>query len=176
MAKSFKDYYKEDEAPKPRKKVAEETASVSGKADPVVTSPVIATVVSEDISTAVKEVMVEQKLQTEALVKQGESLLESITKVNQEISANVSRLVESTNDVNAKLLEAIVGLTENVQMLESKLDEIKHLEIPTPVVNLQMPRKKTVKQVHRDAKGVITHIEESEVFDEDNSEDHNANE
>jgi hypothetical protein len=165
MAKSFKDYYKEDETPKTRKKVAEEVTSVSGKAEPVVTSPVLATVVSEDISTAVKEVMVEQKLQTEALVKQGETLLESITKVNQEISSNVSKLVESTNDVNAKLLEAIVKLAEKVEMLEGKLDEIKHLEIPTPIVNLQMPSKKTVKKVHRDAKGIITHIEESESFD-----------
>lgn len=165
MAKSFKDYYTvdKDEEARPRKKAQVEPVAVTRT--PEVQSQVAEQVqpklvIAEDISKAVREVMVEQRLQSE-------SLLESVTKVNQEISANVSKLVESTNELNTRLLEAISTLSERVLTLEGKLDEIKHLEIPTPIVNLQMPSKRTVKKVHRDAKGVITHIEESEQFDTD---------
>jgi hypothetical protein len=166
--KSFKDYYTEDKTGENKKKkpVVEQATSVQGKAEEIVLSPTIAAkptpsvALTEDITSAVKEILEEQQTQSRMV-------LESVTKVNEDIAANVARLVESSNETNNKLLEAIVSLSEKVAMLEGKLDEIKHLEIPTPIVNLQMPSKKTIKTVHRDKRGIITHIEESEQFDTD---------
>ena len=164
--KSFKDYYTEDKTGEPRKrKPVVEQAPVQEKTEEIVLGPVAAkptpsVALTEDITSAVKQILEEQQTQSKLV-------LESVTKVNEDIAANVAKLVESSNETNNKLLEAIVSLSEKVAMLEGKLDEIKHLEIPTPIVNLQMPSKKTLKTVHRDKRGIITHIEESEQFDTD---------
>lgn len=172
--KSFKDYYVEDKVvPEPARKSKNitEQGTVSAKVEEIVLTPTPKkSAVSEDITTAVKDLILEQRQQTGAILSQNESLLESVTKTNSELTEKVKTLVESTTEVNNKLLEAIVALTEKVAMLEGKLDEIKHLEIPTPIVNLQMPSKKTLKTVHRDKRGIITHIEESEQFDEPEGE------
>jgi hypothetical protein len=165
--KSFKDIYAED-----RTKVSSGTVTVPKVENippmPEVKPPREATPVVETFSKEDgKAILEEVKTQRE----ESEKLVETLVKSNKKMSVTVAKLVESANETNGKLLEAITALTEKVAMLEGKLDEIKHLEIPTPIVNLQMPGKKVLKKVNRDAKGQITSIEESEVFsnDEDDS-------
>lgn len=164
--KSFKDYYTEDTInpiPAKRKKVAELVAPLAIQEEPILEHVLVE---ARDNTTVdvVRAVIAEHKIETRAL-------LESATIANSDIAKQVAILVESTHATNSKLLDAIVSLTDKVAMLEGKLDEIKNLEIPTPIVNLQMPSRKVVKKVHRDAKGIITHIEESEQFDDDNVEE-----
>lgn len=175
MAKSFSEYYKEDsvkpvlpevteipEMPtvkRPRQERQEpvvETVNEYANPEPVNTV---------DKSETILEALKEQR-------DESEKIIQSLTESNNEMASSVTKLVESANETNNKLLEAIVGLSEKVSMLEGKLDEIKNLEIPTPIVNLQMPGKKVTKRVHRDEKGMITHVEESESFeDSDNDEE-----
>jgi hypothetical protein len=56
-------------------------------------------------------------------------------------------------------------------LLEAKLTAIEKLEIPTPVVHVQMPNTKVHKEIHRDEKtGMISHITESEIAEESEDE------
>ena len=174
MSKSFKDIYNEDkvavlkkpEPPPSRVFNEHSTKEVLPEVEAVPSMPQVKPPKAEVPSPEpILEALKEQR-------EESEKIVETLMKSNKKMSATVAKLVESANETNGKLLEAIVALTEKVSMLEGKLDEIKNLEIPTPIVNLQMPGKKTLKRVHRDAKGQITHIEESESFDDaDKDED-----
>lgn len=121
-------------------------------------------VVRVDITESITEVLTEQREQTA-------KVLESVMKSNTKIANNVAKHVKSSQEVNEKLVEAIVGLTEKIELLEAKLEAIENLEIPTPIVQVQSPRTRVKKEVHRDGKGLITHVTESEEPVDDNEED-----
>jgi len=116
-----------------------------------------------ELTEEIAEVLTEQR-------EQAAMVLESVMKTNTKIANNVTKLVKNSVDTNDKLVEAILALTDKIGMLEAKLEAIENLEIPTPIVQVNSPNKKVQKQVHRDKKGIITHITESEVFDEDEGE------
>lgn len=120
-------------------------------------------VVRVDLTESIKDILTEQREQTA-------KVLESVLKSNTKIANNVAKHVKSTQNTNEKLVEAIVSLTEKIELLEAKLEAIENLEIPTPIVQVQSPRSHIKKEVHRDNKGLITHVTESEIFDDDNEE------
>ena len=115
-------------------------------------------VVRVDLTESIENILTEQREQTAAV-------LESVLKANTKISNNVAKHVKSAAGTNEILAEAILGLTEKIGLLEAKLDAIEKLEIPTPVVQIAAPQK-VVKEVHRDKKGLVSHITETPV-DED---------
>jgi hypothetical protein len=166
MPKSFKDYYAEDKEPIVTEgglRVKHDSLTRLPEVNVEVPMPPVQQpqpVLTESVMESVKTLLNEQR-------EESKKLLGAANKTNKKILESVNTLVEATNDINAKLIEAITSLSDTVAMLEGKIDEIKNIEIPTPIVNLQMPSKKTIKNVHRDKRGMITHIEESEVFDEE---------
>ena len=115
-----------------------------------------------DITESIKDVLTEQREETA-------KVLESVMKSNTKIANNVAKHVKQSSDVNQQLVEAIISLSEKIEMLETKLEAIENLEIPTPIVQLQAPRIK--KQVHRDKKGMVTHVTEEIVADDDDVEE-----
>ena len=115
-------------------------------------------VVRVDLTESIKDVLTEQREQTA-------KVLESVMKSNTKIANNVAKHVKQSADVNEQLVEAITGLTDKIALLEAKLEAIENLEIPTPIVQLQAPRIK--KEVHRDKKGLVTHVTEEIVADDD---------
>lgn len=161
MSKSFKDIYNEDKVTV----LKQDKAPIEEQALPQVEVTPEMPPVKEP-----KKELVEKEVFLEALKEhkeESERIVETLVKANRQSASTIKKLIESNNETNNKLLEAIASLTEKVAMLEGKLEEMKHLEIPTPIVNVQMPGKKTIKKVHRDPKGYISHIEESEVFEDD---------
>ncbi len=112
-----------------------------------------------DLTESIENILTEQREQTAAV-------LESVLKANTKISNNVAKHVKSAAGTNEILAEAILGLTEKIGLLEAKLDAIEKLEIPTPIVQIAAPQK-VVKEVHRDSKGLVSHITETPVDDKD---------
>ena len=108
----------------------------------------------------------EVKLVTEAvesfkdtLTESNNTLVESITK----ISESNNKYIETTVKQQQEMIAVLTSLVERIETLEEKIN----IEIPTPVVNVHMP--KTVKKVHRDNKGHISHISEDFVEDDNNT-------
>jgi hypothetical protein len=113
------------------------------------------------LSEDIKSVLTEQR-------EQSAKVLESVMKTNTKIANNVSKFVKASAETNEKLAEAIISLTDKIALLETKLDAIEKLEIPTPVVHVQMPNTKVHKEIHRDEKtGMISHITESDVVEDE---------
>ena len=115
-------------------------------------------IVRVDLTESIKDILTEQREQTA-------KVLESVLKTNTKIANNVAKHVKSAATTNEILAEAIIGLTDKISLLEAKLDAIEHLEIPTPIVQIAAPQK-VIKEVHRDSKGLVSHITETPV-DED---------
>lgn len=133
------------------------------KIDPIhaTTETVTSTHVAHvELTEEIAQVLTEQR-------EQSAKVLGSVMKTNTKIANSVTKLVKNTTETNDRLVEAIIALTDKIGLLEAKLEAIKNLEIPTPIVHVQMPSKTVNKEVHRDDKGIITHITESEVHDED---------
>ena len=103
-------------------------------------------VVRVDLTESIKDVLTEQREQTA-------KVLESVLKSNTKIANNVAKHVKSAQDTNEKLAEAIIGLTDKISLLEAKLEAIENLQIPTPIVQVNAPKTKVTKEVHRDNKG-----------------------
>ncbi len=164
--KSYKDYLQEEKE-KEKTPVAEEVDSEDtiniGEVDveQFVERPSPTMTVMDN--TAITETLEEQR-------EESRKMLESVAESNAVLVETMKEVVKSNGEINAALLEAVAALTDKIELLETKLEAIENLEIPTPIVNLSMPNKKVEKQVHRDKKGVITHITESEVFDDDGDE------
>ena len=172
MTKSFKDIYEADkDTDSPILKVEdilveqpiEETTVdevVVGATDEVGREMTVLEekTVRVDLTESIENILTEQREQTAAV-------LESVLKANTKISNNVAKHVKSAAGTNEILAEAILGLTEKIGLLEAKLDAIEKLEIPTPIVQIAAPQK-VVKEVHRDKKGLVSHITETPV-DED---------
>jgi len=162
--KSFKDIYTEDSSkPEPVRQDAIEVTELPNRLTEVNMAEepkVVSEAFSKEDGETIIEAVREQREETERVV-------ETLVKSNKKISSTVVKLVESANETNTKLLEAISALTEKVSLLENRIEGMKDLEIPTPIVNVQMPGKRTTKKVYRDAKGMISHIEESEDFGDD---------
>lgn len=112
-------------------------------------------VVRVDLTESIENVLTEQREQTA-------KVLESVLKSNTKIANNVAKHVKSSQVVNEKLVEAIISLTDKIELLEAKLEAIENLQIPTPIVQVQSPRTRVKKEVHRDGKGLITHVTEEE--------------
>ncbi len=109
-----------------------------------------------ELTEEIANVLTEQR-------EQSAKVLESVMKTNTKIANSITKLMKGITTTNTKLIEAILALTDKIEILEVKLEAIENLEIPTPIVNLQMPSTKIIKEVHRDKKtGMITHITESE--------------
>ncbi len=163
--KSFTDYYAEDS-----KKIEEsdvEEIMEDKKEEPSITvlendGPVEDRVKQWVEEEAGKRQSLNEDLVREVLTEQrqaSQAVLESITKTNSTIAESVKAYVAESNKANIRLTEAIQLLSEKVELLEGKLDAIKDLEIPRPVVNMTAPDK-VKKIVHRDKQGLITHVEE----------------
>ena len=158
--KSFKDYLDADKV-KETELVEEVTVKAAKVEEPVVQRPSPTMTVLDN--TAINETLTEQRAETM-------KLLETVMESNATLVATSEKIMESNLTGTLALVEAIEALTSKVELLETKLDAIRDLEIPTPIVNLAMPNKQVEKTIHRDKKGAITHITESEVFDEDEDE------
>ncbi len=120
-------------------------------------------VVRVDLTESIENILTEQREQTA-------KVLESVLKSNTKIANNVAKHVKSTQETNEKLAEAIVGLTEKIGLLEAKLEAIENLEIPTPIVQVNAPKTKVTKEIHRDEKGFATHVVETQEPDNDGDE------
>jgi hypothetical protein len=169
MTKSFKDIYEEDKDIED-KVVLQPVDLINAEVDKVVIEAPVEikremTVLEEevvrvDLTESIKDILTEQREQTA-------KVLESVLKANTKIANNVAKHVKETSKVNEKLVEAIIELTEKISLLETKLEAIENLEIPTPIVQVQLPNKTIEKIVHRDDKGLVTHVTESEISDDE---------
>jgi len=116
-----------------------------------------------------KHVLNEQK-------EESTRLLESVIETNKSIVESITTVVTNSNTSNKQLVTVIDKLAErlgtledrldSVKLLESKIDSIKDMKIPTPIVNLTIPSKRIRKEVHRDNKGFITHVTEEIILDD----------
>ena len=180
MVDSFKDIYAKDKKAQKEEKLDEQVVTTTGAEssttasiviDPIPTMTVLDSVPEEHYKTPetvtlsedIKSVLTEQR-------EQSAKVLESVMKTNTKIANSVTKLVKSNVDTNDQLVEAILALTEKIGLLETKLEAIENLEIPTPVVNLTMPTK-TKKIVHRDKKGLIDFITEEIIHNEERDGD-----
>jgi hypothetical protein len=173
MTKSFKDNYTQfsdkdkEQVLKPEDIIVEEVKEVEVETVAITAGDGIGremTVLEEefvrvDLTESIENILTEQREQTA-------KVLESVLKTNTKIANNVAKHVKASADTNVQLAEAIIGLTEKIGLLEAKLEAIEHLEIPTPIVQVQMPNKSVDRVVHRDGKGLVTHITESEISDD----------
>ena len=176
---SFKDNYAE--------LTVKQTATNESSADSVVVTPTVEPVEVEQVEVeevkigetevpiyekvvAPQEIRVELTEEiSEILTEQREQsakVLESVMKTNTKIANSVTKLVKGTTETNEQLVEAIAALTEKIGMLEAKLEAIENLEIPTPIVHVSPTQARVIKEVHRDSKGVISHITETPVEDD----------
>lgn len=170
MTKSFKDIYEEDKEVNQDEVVLKPVDLVHTDVEKVVIEAPLEVkremtvleekVVRVDLTESIKDILTEQR-------EQSAKVLESILKSNTKIANNVAKHVKETSKVNEKLVEAIIGLTEKISLLETKLEAIENLEIPTPIVQVQLPNKTIKKIVHRDDKGLVTHVTESEISDDE---------
>ena len=181
MVDSFKDIYAKDKEAQKEEKLDEQVVTTSSCGDThtsITIDPekgavmtVLDSVPEEHYKTPetvtlsedIKSVLTEQR-------EQSAKVLESVMKTNTKIANSVTKLVKSNVDTNDQLVEAILALTEKIGLLETKLEAIENLEIPTPVVNLTMPTK-TKKIVHRDKKGLIDFITEEIIHNEERDGD-----
>ena len=165
---SFKDIYKEDshKAVEPKETKVEEveveqvniTNDLDVHEDVEVKREMTVLeeeVVRVDITESITEVLTEQREQTA-------KVLESVMKSNTKIANNVAKHVKSSQETNEMLAEAIVALTEKIGLLETKLEAIENLTIPTPIVQVNAPKTKVTKEIHRDDKGFATHVTETQ--------------
>ena len=120
-------------------------------------------VVRVDLTESIKDVLTEQREQTA-------KVLESVLKSNTKIANNVAKHVKTSQETNEKLAEAIIGLTDKIGLLEAKLEAIENLQIPTPIVQVNAPKTKVTKEIHRDKKGFVTHVTETQTPDDDGDE------
>ena len=136
-SKSYKDYLEERKG-KEKDPVAEEIDSKDNEVeeDGVVTieGPVTPTMTVMD-NTAITETLEEQR-------EESRKMLESIAASNATLVETMQDVVKANGETNAALLEAVTALTDKIELLETKLEAIENLEIPTPVVNLTMPAKR----------------------------------
>jgi len=179
MVKSFKDIYEEDkkapleetttDAPVEITNTPNTTAITIGPENgaivldrPSPTMTVLDGATSEPvtISEDIKDVLTEQR-------EQSAKVLESVMKTNTKIANNVSKFVKDSTATNKKLVEAITSLTDKIDLLEAKLEAIEKLEIPTPIVHVQMPSTKVHKEIHRGTDGMISHITETDIVDDE---------
>lgn len=152
MGKKFSDYYAEDltatKRISPKPPVEEEIVQVETE------------VVKEEAQAPIPN--------NDHVIKEA---LERATSLNEELvqqfNTTIQTLTEQNNETNQVLVEAIRALTDKIGLLEDRIESLKNLEIPTPVVNVTMPEKKVVKKVHRDNRGYVTHVTEEEVYGED---------
>ena len=167
--KSYKDYLQEEKE-KEKTPVAEEVDSKDNEVELDEVDKAIERVVERPTMTVMDNTAITETLEEQR--EESRKMLESVAESNAVLVETMKEVVKANGETNAALLEAVTALTDKIELLETKLEAIENLEIPTPVVNLTMPAKRVEKKVHRDKKGVITHITESEVFDdEDDGED-----
>lgn len=123
---------------------------------------------NEQSEEAIKKVLLEQSEQSAEVIKkalleqreQSAEVLGSVMKTNTKIANSMSKLVKNNAEANEKLTEVVATLTDKIELLEAKLENFK---IPSPIVKLQMPNTKTIREVRRDKNGLITHIEETNI-------------
>lgn len=176
MTKSFREIYEADkdmslESKNPLKKEHIEPVITI---DPVRPTPPPGRVFKEsEIPSSIKKSR--KQITTEIIIRQvlteqreqSAAVLQSVMKTNTKIANGITKLIKGSAETNEKLVEAILALTDKIELLEAKLEAIENLEIPTPIVNLQMPNTKIIKEVHRDKRtGMITHITESEAIED----------
>ena len=126
-----------------------------------------------------KQVVITEEDMKHVLTEQKEEaarLLESVVETNKSIVESIATVVANSNASNKQLVSVIDKLAErlgtledrldSVKLLESKIDSIKNMTIPTPIVNLTIPSKRIKKEVHRDDKGFITHVTEEIILDD----------
>ena len=181
MTKSFKEIYDIDKnAPekKEEESLVEKTTDDTERTMTVLEDDTLPnqdiTDVLADITEGIRDVLTEQRTESaKTLTEQREQsakILESVMRANTKIANSIPKLVKNNADSQKKLAEAVILLSEQVAALEEKLDLLKNVEIPTPIVHVQMPSK-TIREIHRDKDGFITHIsEESEIPDTDEGE------
>jgi hypothetical protein len=170
MTKSFKDIYEADknidspvlkaedilvDAPAINEVAIEEVVDEIGREMTVLEEKVVRV----DLTESIENILTEQREQTA-------KVLESVLKANTKIANNVAKHVKSAAGTNEILAAAIIGLTEKIGLLETKLEAIENLEIPTPIVQVSAAQTRVIKEVHRDSKGLVSHITETPV-DED---------
>lgn len=184
MIDTFKEIYKKDNEAQKEKKLDERIVTAtdaSGNTDTTITidpeagavvldrpSPTMTVLDAREpplpeisrMQEDIKDVLTEQR-------EQSAKVLESVMKTNTKIANSVTKLVKNTTETNNKLVEAIISLTDKIALLEVKLEAIEKLEIPTPIVHVQMPSTKVVKEIHRGADGLISHITETEIADDE---------
>ena len=178
MVKSFKDNYAE--------MVIKPTATDEQSADAVIITPTVDVPEVEEIKIGQGLPMHEEVIDPEPIRielteeianvlteqrEQAAKVLESVMKTNTKISNSITKLVKGSTETNEKLVEAILALTDKIELLEAKLEAIENLEIPTPIVHVQLPSKTVNKEVHRNKQGVITHITESEVAEDEDKDE-----
>jgi len=174
MTKSFKDNYTEMVVkPTTTNESHEDTVIVTPTVEPIeietvelepirigaglpIQEEVVVHPIRVELTEEIADVLTEQR-------EQAAKVLESVMKTNTKIANNVTKLVKSNVATNDKLVEAILSLTEKIGMLEEKLEAIEKLEIPTPIVQVNAPSTTTHKEIHRDDKGIITHVTESQI-------------
>lgn len=171
MTKSFKEIYDADKSVESPVLKAEDILVDPPAINEVATEEVVdevgreMTVLEEktvrvDLTESIENILTEQREQTA-------KVLESVLKSNTKIANNVAKHVKASAGTNEILAEAIIGLTDKIALLEAKLEAIENLEIPTPIVQVSSAQTKVVKEVHRDSKGLVSHITETPVDEEE---------
>ena len=174
--KSFKDYYEIDKTIPAQTEVAIEP--IIKKVDVIeekkteFTLEVARQQLREEIESQIKDKLTEEI--TESVRKEYESNLQKLVeeRVTKKLDAHykvefeeVKKSLEENmiqkhtillDTNNEKLIGVINVLIEKINMLESSMN----IQVPTPIVNVTIPDRKVIKQVHRDADGLITHISE----------------
>lgn len=93
-------------------------------------------------------------------------MLAELSSSTNSLTESVKHLNENSESTNKNVIKAIAYLSEKVENLSEQMS----VEIPTPVVRVTMPEKKLVREVHRDDRGLITHISERYENDEQDTD------
>lgn len=117
---------------------------------------------NEDVN--LKYALIEEKLRDEITMVISEEYEHKfntlkITLQEQLMEKTVNHLQENQKMVmtmSEALLDMTSKLCEKIDILQSNLN----ITIPTPIVQVTLPERNTIKKVHRDNNGNITHVSE----------------
>lgn len=149
--KSFTDYYISKDKEKKITDVKEQLRQEATIESDIVKEAQVICIAEEQKEQKEKKQAIEDKNKlTESIQNIGKTLVTS----NQQLIESLERLNNDNVKQQHSMIAILEKLVDRIEMLEEKLN----IEIPTPVVNIQLPR--TTKKVHRDGKGHISHITE----------------
>lgn len=125
-------------------------------------------ILNEKVGNELKKLH-EDNTKTASLLSEHTKQFKEMAKSINELTSVIRKMMNESREVNTGLVEATQNLATKINKFEENLDELN--ENTDELQKILAARRRVLKEVHRDKKGLITHITESEMDDENNTSD-----